>query len=48
MFKIVKNLSAPIVKDIFENQNNAYDLQNPSKSFLPTVQSAFNGIENIS
>ena len=27
MYKVVKNLSAPIMSDILENQNNVYQVQ---------------------
>ena len=48
MFKVAKNLSAPIKSEIFEKRNNAYDMRNPSEFVLPKVNSAFYGIESIS
>ena len=47
MFKISK-LCVPIVKEIFEKRNNAYNLQKSSAFFIPTVKSAFHGQESIS
>ena len=41
MFKVSKNLSAQIVSEIFEKQNNVSDLRNPSEFVLPKVHSVF-------
>ena len=43
----MKNLSAPIISEIFEKRNNVYDF-NPSGFVLPKVHRVFHGIESIS
>ena len=48
MFKVAKNLSAPIVSEIFEKRNNAHDLQNPFEFVLPKVHTVFRGIKSNS
>ena len=48
MFKVSKNLSPPLVSEIFEKRNNIYDLRNPSESVRPRIRSVFNGKESIS
>ena len=48
MSKVAKNLSAPIVSEIFEKRNNAYDLQNPFEFVLPKVHTVFRGIKSNS
>ena len=42
--KVAENLSAPIVREIFEKRNNVYDLRNPSEFVLPKVHSVFHSI----
>ena len=41
VFKVAKNLSTPIAREIFEKRNNVYNLRNPSESILPRVDSIF-------
>ena len=48
MFKVAKNLSTPIVSEIFEKQNNVYDLRNSSEFVLTNIHSIFRGIESVS
>ena len=47
-FKVSKNLSPQLVTEIFEKQNNVYDLRNPSEFVRPRIRSVFNGEESIS
>ena len=48
MFKVSKNLSPPLVSEIFEKRNNVYDLRNPSEFVRPRIRSVYNGKESIS
>ena len=48
MFKVAKNLSVPVVSEIFGKQNHVYDFRNPYEFVLPEVDSAFHGIESVS
>ena len=48
VFKVAKNLSAPIVSEIFKKRNNVYDLRNPFEFTLRRVDSVFYGIGGIS
>ena len=41
MFKVAKNLSAPIKSEIFEKRNNPYDMRNPSEFVLPKLTVLF-------
>ena len=48
VFKVGKNLSAPIASEFFEKRISIYDLWNPSEVVLPIVHNVHNGIESIS
>ena len=37
MFKVFKNLSPPIISDLFEVRENNYNLRNHSYFLIPTV-----------
>ena len=47
MFKVSKNLSPPLVSEIFEKRNNVYDLRNPSEFVRPRIRSVYNDRESI-
>ena len=47
MFKVVKNVSTSIITEIFEKQNNVYDLRNPHEFVLRKVHRVFHWIESI-
>ena len=47
MSKVSKNLSPPLVREIFEKRGNVYDLQNPSEFVRPQIR-VYNGKESIS
>ena len=44
LFKVSKNLSEAIASEIFEKENNVYDMRNPFEFVLPKVHSIFHGI----
>ena len=48
IFKVYRNLSPPIVRQLFQSKNNDYNLRQFSKFDLPNVRSIFCGTESIS
>ena len=47
MFKVFKNLSSPIISDLFEVRENNYNLRNNSYFLIPTVKTVHHGSESI-
>ena len=47
MFKVFKNLSPPIISDLFEVRENNYNLRNHSYFLIPTVKAVYHGLESI-
>ena len=47
MFKVFKNLSPPIISDLFEVRENNYNLRNHSYFLIPTVKTVYHGSESI-
>ena len=47
MFKVFKNLSPPIISDLFEIRENNYNLRNYSYFLIPTVKTVYHGSESI-
>ena len=43
MFKISKNVSVPLMSELFYQKVNHYDLRNPYEFSIPNVNSAFHG-----
>ena len=48
MFKVYRNISPPIVRQLFQLRNNDYNLRQFSQFDLPNVKSVFCGTESIS
>ena len=48
MFKVFKNLSPPIVADLFEIRQNNYNLKHRSYFSIPNVKSVYHGSESLS
>ena len=48
MFKVYRNVSSPIVRQLFQLRNNDYNLRQFSQFDLPNVKSVFCGTESIS
>ena len=48
MFKINRNISPHIVRQLFQSSNNVYNLRQFSQFELPNVRSVFCGTESIS
>ena len=48
MFKVFKNLSPPIVADLFEVRQNNYNLKHRSYFSMPNVKSVYHGSESLS
>ena len=48
MFKVSNNYSNSLMSEIFDKQNNVYDIRNPSEFVRQNVRSVFNGTESIS
>ena len=48
MFKISKNLSVPLISELFHQKVNQYDLRNPYEFSIPNVNSVFHGQGSIS
>ena len=48
MFKIFKNLSAPIVADLFKVRQNNCNLKHCSYFSIPNVKSVYHGSESLS
>ena len=49
MLKVIKDISPPIVNELFDrNQGNNYNLQNPFVFSLPIVKTVFIGLETLS
>ena len=47
MFKISKNFSVPLMREIFHQKVNHYELQNPYEFSIQNVNSVFYGQESI-
>ena len=47
MFKVFKNLSPPIIFDLFEVRENNYNLRNHRYFLIPTVKTVNHGSESI-
>ena len=47
MFKVFKNLSPPIISDVFEVRENNYNLRNHSYFLIPTVKAVYHGSESM-
>ena len=47
MFKVYRNISPPIVRQLFQSRNNDYNLRKFSQFGLPNVRSVFCGTESI-
>ena len=47
MFKVFKNLSPPIISDLFEVHENNYNLRNHRYFLIPTVKTVYHGLESI-
>ena len=47
MFKVYRNISPPIARQLFQPRNNVYDLRQFSQCELPNVRSVFYGTESI-
>ena len=47
MFKVYRNISPPIVRQLFQSRNNDYNLRQFSQFGLPNVRSVFCGTESI-
>lgn len=45
--KVAKNMSAPVVSEMFEKRSNVYDLRNLPEFVLSKVHSVFHDIESI-
>ena len=43
MFIIPKNVSVPLISELFHQKVNHHDLQNPYKFYIPKVNSVFHG-----
>ena len=48
MFKVYKNLSPPIISDLFEVRENNYNLRNCSYFSIPNVKTVYHGSESLS
>ena len=48
MFKVYRNISPSIVRQLFQSRNNDYNLRQFSQFELPNVSSVFRGTESIS
>ena len=48
MFKVSNNYLNSLMSEIFDEQNNVYDFQNPFELARWNVQSVFSGTESIS
>ena len=48
MFKVYRNISPPIVRELFQSMNNDYNLRQFSQFELPDVRRVFCGTEGIS
>ena len=48
MFKVFKNLSAPIVADLFEVRQNNYNLKHRSYFSMRNVKSVYHGSKSLS
>ena len=48
IFKISKNVSVPVMSELFHHKVNHYDLRNPYEISIPHVISVFHGQRSIS
>ena len=48
MFKVYKNLSPPIISDLFKVRENNYNLRNCSYFSIPNVKTVYHGSESLS
>ena len=48
IFKTTKNFSVPLMRKLFHQKVNNYDLRNPYEFSIPNVNSVFHGQRNIS
>ena len=48
MFKVFKNLSPPVVADLFEVRQNNYNLKHRSYFSIPNVKFVYHGSESLS
>ena len=47
MLKVYRNISPPIVRQLFQSRNNDYNLRQFLQLELPNLRSIFCGIESI-